>query len=67
MIMISFRTKRDKEDMLHKAKEMQRFADEFVECIEECEYERDERSYRDDMHDDMDYRGSRMRKGRYGY
>jgi coenzyme F420-reducing hydrogenase alpha subunit len=65
--MISFKTKRDKEDMLHKAKEMQRFADEFVECIEECDYERDERSYRDNSHEDMDYRGSRMRSGRYGY
>jgi coenzyme F420-reducing hydrogenase alpha subunit len=66
--MISFRTKRDKEDMLHKAKQMQKFADEFVECIEECEYERDERSYRDE---DMDreetrYR-RRMRDGRYSY
>lgn len=67
MIMISFRTKRDKEDMLHKAKEMQRFADEFVECIEDCDYERDERSYRDNSREDMDYRGSRMRSGRYGY
>lgn len=67
MIMISFRTKRDKEDMLHKAKEMQRFADEFVECIEECEYERDERSYRDDMdHEETRYR-RRMRDGRYSY
>lgn len=65
--MISFRTKRDKEDMLHKAKQMQRFADEFVECIEECEYERDERSYRDDMdHEETKYR-RRMRDGRYSY
>lgn len=34
MIMISFRTKRDKDDMIHKAKKMKEFAEEFLDCLE---------------------------------
>ena len=67
MTIISFRTKLDKDEMLRKAMEMQRFADEFVECIENCEYEQDDRSYRDNIgRDEVRYR--RMaRDGRYSY
>ena len=70
MIMISFRTKRDKDDMIYKAKEMEKFAREFVECLERGEenYDVYEKYYRDNEHDDMDYRdGMKMHGSRYGY
>lgn len=78
MIMISFRTKRDKEDMVYKAKEMEKFAKEFVACLEDGEEEyydedyqmRDDMRYRDDedMHEKPRMRGGmKMRKGRYSY
>jgi coenzyme F420-reducing hydrogenase alpha subunit len=68
--MISFRNKSDKEDMIYKAKQMEKFAKEFVECLESGEEEYHERMYRDGGYDrdDMEYRGgTRMRDGRYGY
>lgn len=74
MIMISFKTKREKDEMLEKARKMERFAAEFVDCLENSEhdYEYDERYYRDGMDGDMmredtQYRGMRMRSGRYSY
>lgn len=73
MIVISFRTRRDKEDMLDKARQMERFSREFVECLENSEhddYEYENRMYRDEnmRHDDgMSRRETRMRSGRYGY
>ena len=65
MIMISFRTRHEKDEMVRKAREMEKFAAEFVECLEsgEDDYEYSERRYRDDsMRDDR-----RMRGGRYSY
>ena len=57
MVMISFRTKKEKEHLLEKAKKMEEYASMIVECIEESEY--DERNYRhEDDEDEM---------GRYGY
>lgn len=75
MIMISFRTKREKDEMLEKARKMEKFAAEFVDCLENSEhdYDYDERYYRDGMHDeimheDTQYRGGmRMRSNRYSY
>ena len=50
MVMISFRTKRDKEHLLEKAKKIEEYASMIVECIEDSDYE--ERNYR--RHDDED-------------
>ena len=66
MIVLSFRTKRDKERMLDKAREMEMYAREWVECLEEARH--GEHDYEDE--DDYDYserRGRMMRRGRYGY
>lgn len=70
MIMISFRTKREREEMLEKARKMEKFAAEFVDCLENSqddEYRYEERSRYDDMMDDMSYRNGRRMNGRYMY
>jgi len=65
MIMVSFRSKKDKEHLLEKAKKMEEYASMIVDCIEESEY--DERRYRgheddeEDMNNRYGYRGYRMR------
>lgn len=66
MIVISFRTKRDRDDMIAKARKMEEFASEFVDCLENSEedYMYNERSHVDDG--DMQYRNTRMRD-RYSY
>ena len=67
MIMISFRTKKDKEHLLEKAKRMEEYASMIVECLEDSEYE--ERNYRhhDDEDDEMMDMNDRMAGSRYGY
>jgi hypothetical protein len=47
MVMISFKSKKDKEHMLYKAKQMKEYVDDYVECLENS------------MSDD-DYYGERM-------
>lgn len=72
MIVLSFKSRRDKEHLLEKAKKMEEYASMIVECIEDSktyEDDYDERSYRGedemmDMNDRM--MGDRM-MGRYGY
>ena len=68
MIVMSFRTKKDKEHMLKKAKEMEAYVAELVDCLEDADPSEE--------YEDMEYseRGSRMyrggmsmRGGRYGY
>lgn len=78
MRFILFRSHSDKEDMLRKAKQMERFAAEFVDCIENCEdeeyYDEDMKyNERDEMYDERmnqrngaQYRRYRM-NGRYSY
>ena len=64
---MSFRSKKDKKHMLKKAKEMEEYVSELIECLEDAES-------RDEWEDDEDYDYSersggmttRMR-GRYGY
>ena len=67
MVMISFRTKKDKEHLLEKAKRMEEYASMIVECLEDSEYE--ERNYRhhDDEDDEMMDMNDRMAGSRYGY
>ena len=72
MIVLSFKSRRDKEHLLEKAKKMEEYASMIVECIEDSktyEDDYDERSYHGeeemmDMNDRM--MGDRM-MGRYGY
>ena len=72
MIMVSFRSKRDKEHLLEKARKMEEYASMIVECIEDSrtdDYDYDERSYRGDeeMMDMNDRMMSNRMDGRYGY
>lgn len=66
MIMISFKSKRDKDKMLRKAKEMAEYVEDWIDCIEEARH-----GERDEDDDDYEYseRGARsMRmRNRYGY
>ena len=65
MIVVRFRTKEDKKEMLHKVKKMHKFAKELKECLEDD----DDVDYRhDEDYDEPQYRGgSRMRyRGRRG-
>lgn len=72
MIVLSFKSKRDKEHLLEKAKKMEEYASMIVECIEESkdedyEYEErayKERTYREDRWDEPEH--ERM-NSRYGY
>lgn len=73
MTILSFRTKKDKEHLLEKARKMEEYAAMIVECIEDSRNDEDyeERtSYRHDPYYDedekMQERGGRM-SGRYGY
>jgi hypothetical protein len=61
-MIVMFRTKRDKEHLLEKARKMEEYAAMIVDCIEESksDEEYEERSYR---HDDYDERMD----SRYGY
>lgn len=65
MIVLSFKTKKDKEHLLEKAKKMEEYAAMIVDCIEESkeddEYGYSERAYR---HEEPSY--DRF-EGRYGY
>jgi hypothetical protein len=63
MIMVSFRSKKDKEHLLEKAKKMEEYSSMIVECLEESDYmdEYEERNYRG--HEDEE----EMPRGRYGY
>jgi hypothetical protein len=68
MIVLSFRNKREKENLLEKAKRMEEYASMIVECIEDSEsYDEDyeERSYHSNEGEMMD-KNDRM-IGRYGY
>lgn len=68
MVMISFRSKKDKEHLLEKAKRMEGYAAMIVECLENSEYEDeryDERSYRN-YHDDEEEMPSRYNYRRMG-
>ena len=65
MVALMFKTNKDKEHLLEKAKKMEEYAAMIVDCIEdskELDEEYSERRYRMDD-DDMEYR----RSGRYGY
>ena len=60
MIMISFKNKESKEHLLDKAKKLEAFAAEMVDCIEDSE------DNTQDEYSERMYRHSSM-SGRYGY
>ena len=67
MTILSFKTRKDKEHLLEKAKKMEEYAAMIVDCIEECkeiegEYDYSERAYR---HEEPEY--DERYSGRYGY
>lgn len=64
MVILSFKTKKDKEQLLEKAKKMEEYAAIIVDCIEESkdEEEYSERMYR---HEDPEY--DERYNSRYGY
>lgn len=62
-MIVMFRTKRDKEHLLEKARKMEEYASMIVECIEDSksDEEYEERSYK------RDYEDEERMNGRYGY
>ena len=62
MIMVSFRTKKDKEHLLEKARKMEEYSSMIVECLDESDYMDDERNYRGHEDDEDE-----MMHNRYGY
>lgn len=68
MIVLSFRTKKDKDHLLKKAKEMEEYASEIVECLEEARHSYDYEDEDDYEYSERGYRGgSTSMRGRYGY
>lgn len=65
MVVLSFRTKKDKSHMLKKAKEMQDYVEELIECLEEAEHE----DYEDEDYyqERGNYRNNTSVRSRYGY
>lgn len=64
MVILSFKTKKDKEHLLEKAKKMEEYAAMIVDCIEESK-EEDEYSERAYRHEEPDY--DERYNSRYGY
>lgn len=60
MVMISFRSKKDKEHLLEKARKMEEYSSMIVECLEESDYD-DDMDYRHHDHEDDE------EMSRYGY
>ena len=73
MVVLSFRTKKDKEKLYEKARKMEEYASMIVECLEDAGYDGDyeedayrdnyRRMYRDHYEDEMKH----MPESRYGY
>lgn len=62
MVVLSFRSKRDKEHLLEKARKMEEYASMIVDCIEDSKEMDDEYSERSYRHEDDERYSSR-----YGY
>ena len=68
MIILSFKNKKSADKMIDKAKKVEEYAAELVECLEEAKDQYEE--YEDDEYQERNYRGgiaSGMRSGRYNY
>lgn len=70
MIVLSFKTKKDKEHLLEKARKMEAYVSEIVDCLEEAKHENYEEEYYHERHhyDEPEYHERRgASRGRYGY
>lgn len=70
MIVLSFKTKKDKEHLLEKARKMEAYVSEIVDCLEEAKHEGyDEEFYHERHHyDEPEYHERRgVSRGRYNY
>ena len=70
MIIMSFRTKKDKEHMLKKAKEMEAYAMELVDCLEDAISHEEEEEYdysERNMRNMRNMRGTMGMRSRYEY
>ena len=72
MVVLSFRTKKDKEKLYEKAKKMEEYASMIVECLEDAGYDGDyeEDAYRDSyrrMYRDHEDEMRHSPESRYGY
>lgn len=67
MIILSFKTKKDKEHLLEKAKKMEEYASMIVDCIEESKEYEDEYSERAYRHGYEEPEYNERFSGRYGY
>lgn len=65
MTILSFKTKKDKEHLLEKAKKMEEYAAMIVDCIEESRDYEDEYSERAYRHEEPEY--DDRYNSRYGY
>ena len=66
MIMISFKSKKDKEHLLERARKMEEYASMIVDCIEESKESDDEYSERIYKREYEEQEPERY-SGRYGY
>lgn len=67
MIVMSFRNKKEKEHVLKKAKEMEAYASELVDCLEDARHGGYDEDYEDDEYMEKGYRGTTSMRGRYSY
>lgn len=73
MVILSFKTRKDKEKLYEKAKKMEEYASMIVDCLEEAgydgsyeeEYRGYNRMYRDHEHEEV--HGEYPSEGRYSY
>lgn len=68
MIMISFKTRKDKERMLRKAKEMAEYVEDWIDCIEEARHGEHYEDDEDYEYSERNPKSMNMRmRSRYGY
>lgn len=65
MMVLAFKSRKDKERLYEKAKKMEEFAADIVECLEEAMESDEDSEYSERMY--RDGGSSMMRGGRYGY
>ena len=62
MMMVYFKTRRDKDDMIRKSREMERLSAEFADCLERCEEDESSSEY-----EERPYRVTKSKSSRYSY
>lgn len=64
---MSFRTKKDKKRMLKKAKEMEEYIVELIECLEDADTSNEDYEDEDYEYSERGGMNTHMRGGRYNY